>query len=94
MNITPEFWRGRSVFLTGHTGFKGGWLALWLHQLGAIIHGYALDPPTRPSLFETASIRSLLTTDTRGDVADADDDEDDDSGFDDIDEGENDEEYT
>ncbi|MEI7908779.1 MAG: CDP-glucose 4,6-dehydratase [Verrucomicrobiota bacterium] len=72
VNITPEFWRGRSVFLTGHTGFKGGWLALWLHQLGAIIHGYALDPPTRPSLFEAASIRSLLATDTRGDVADAD----------------------
>ena len=71
VNINPEFWRGRSVFLTGHTGFKGGWLALWLHQLGATIHGYALDPPTTPSLFEAASIRSLLASDTRGDVADA-----------------------
>ena len=71
VTIDPDFWRGRSVFLTGHTGFKGGWLALWLHRLGATIHGYALDPPTRPSLFEATSIHTLLATDTRADVADA-----------------------
>lgn len=71
MNIDPDFWNGRSVFLTGHTGFKGGWLALWLHQLGARVHGYALAPPTQPGLFETASIHSCLASDTRADLADA-----------------------
>lgn len=65
----PEFWRGRSVLVTGHTGFKGGWLTLWLHGLGARVHGYALDPPTEPSLFETAYIRKLLASDTRADLA-------------------------
>jgi len=72
VNINPEFWRGRSVFLTGHTGFKGGWLALWLHRLGAKIHGYALDPPAPHSLFKVAAIHPLLATDTRGEVGDAD----------------------
>ncbi|HBW23168.1 MAG: CDP-glucose 4,6-dehydratase [Elusimicrobia bacterium GWA2_56_46] len=46
------FWRGKKVFLTGHTGFKGAWLSLWLDALGAEVTGYALKPPTRPSLFE------------------------------------------
>jgi CDP-glucose 4,6-dehydratase len=58
-----SFWRGRKVFLTGHTGFKGSWLALWLDALGANITGYALDPPTKPSLFQQAnladSVRSI-----------------------------------
>ena len=44
-------WRGRRVFLTGHTGFKGSWLALWLNKVGAQIRGYALDPCTEPNLF-------------------------------------------
>jgi CDP-glucose 4,6-dehydratase len=65
-----SFWTGRSVFVTGHTGFKGGWLIVWLHQLGAEVHGYALDPPTVPSLFEVARIRPLLSSDTRADLAD------------------------
>lgn len=52
----PQFWAGKRVFLTGHTGFKGGWLALWLKQLGAIVHGYALDPPTVPNFFTLARI--------------------------------------
>lgn len=70
MNTDPRFWQGRSVFLTGHTGFKGGWLARWLHQLGARVHGFALDPPTSPSLFAAAGIGSLLASDTRADLAD------------------------
>src|SRR5215831_21346151 len=57
------FWKGRKVFLTGHTGFKGSWLSLWLDALGAKVTGYALDPPTQPNLFEqagvAASIRSI-----------------------------------
>ncbi len=55
-----EFWAGKSVFLTGHTGFKGSWLSLWLHQLGANLHGYSLPPPTTPSLFEQANISSFF----------------------------------
>lgn len=58
------------MLLTGHTGFKGGWLALWLHELGATVHGYALDPPTNPSLFEVARIGGRLASDTRADLAD------------------------
>ena len=51
-----SFWRDRNVFLTGHTGFKGSWLSLWLDALGAKVTGYALDPPTQPSLFEQAGV--------------------------------------
>jgi CDP-glucose 4,6-dehydratase len=51
-------WRGKRVFLTGHTGFKGGWLALWLQRLGATVRGYALPPPTVPNLFELARVDS------------------------------------
>lgn len=54
--ITPSFWRGKRVFLTGHTGFKGSWLALWLQQFGAQVTGYALPPATTPSLFELAGV--------------------------------------
>jgi CDP-glucose 4,6-dehydratase len=69
--VNVAFWHGKRVFLTGHTGFKGGWLSLWLQQLGADVTGYALDAPTNPSLFETASVargmRSII-----GDVRDGD----------------------
>jgi CDP-glucose 4,6-dehydratase len=51
-----SFWAGKRVFLTGHTGFKGGWLALWLQTLGAKVYGYALEPPTQPNLFEAADV--------------------------------------
>jgi CDP-glucose 4,6-dehydratase len=61
---------GRSVFLTGHTGFKGSWLALWLTELGAQVTGYALDPPTRPSNFEVSSIGDVLVADHRADIRD------------------------
>lgn len=64
-----SFWRGRRVFLTGHTGFKGGWLALWLTDLGAEVTGYALPPPTRPSLFDLARIQGLVRH-VEGDVRD------------------------
>ncbi|WP_310736963.1 CDP-glucose 4,6-dehydratase [Inhella inkyongensis] len=63
--------RGRRVLLTGHTGFKGGWLALWLHQLGAEVHGFALDPNTEPALFEVARVAEVLASDTRADLRDA-----------------------
>lgn len=70
MIVNPVLWRGRSVLVTGHTGFKGGWLTLWLHQLNANVHGYALNPPTDPSLFDVARIGSVLSSDTRADLAD------------------------
>ena len=56
----PSFWRGKRVFLTGHTGFKGGWIALWLTRMGAIVQGYALEPPTEPNLFTIAGIGDLV----------------------------------
>jgi CDP-glucose 4,6-dehydratase len=55
-----SFWKGRQVFLTGHTGFKGSWLSLWLDSLGARVAGFALDPPTRPSLFEQAGVAATV----------------------------------
>jgi len=61
-------WHDRSVLVTGHTGFKGGWLSLWLHELGARVHGYALDPPTEPNLFSAATVRSALESDIRADI--------------------------
>ncbi|MFN4116494.1 MAG: CDP-glucose 4,6-dehydratase [Inhella sp.] len=63
--------KGRRVLLSGHTGFKGGWLAIWLHDLGAEVHGFALDPATTPSLFEVARVHELLVSDTRADLRDA-----------------------
>ncbi|OGR64991.1 MAG: CDP-glucose 4,6-dehydratase [Elusimicrobia bacterium GWB2_63_22] len=51
-----NFWKGKRVFLTGHTGFKGAWLSIWLDSLGARVTGYALKPPTKPSLFELARL--------------------------------------
>jgi CDP-glucose 4,6-dehydratase len=56
--------------VTGHTGFKGGWLSLWLHRLGAVVHGCSLEPPTTPSLFEAANIGSVLKSDIRADLRD------------------------
>lgn len=54
--VCPDFWKGKRVFLTGHTGFKGSWLSLWLQSMGAIVRGYSLNPPTNPSLFEVAKV--------------------------------------
>ena len=56
--MAADFWAGKKVFLTGHTGFKGSWLSLWLQYLGADVTGYALDPPTNPNLFKVAKVVS------------------------------------
>jgi CDP-glucose 4,6-dehydratase len=60
--LDRSFWKGRKVFVTGHTGFKGGWLCLWLDSLGANVVGYALEPPTNHSLFEQAKIAGVTPT--------------------------------
>lgn len=65
-----EFWNGRRVFLTGHTGFKGGWLSLWLKELGAEVHGFALAPSTTPSFFETCGLDKELDSSTIADIRD------------------------
>jgi CDP-glucose 4,6-dehydratase len=69
--VTRGFWQGKRVLLTGHTGFKGSWISLWLQRLGAEVTGYALEPPTQPSLFAVANVgagmRSVL-----GDLRDLD----------------------
>lgn len=70
-NPDEAFWRGRRVLITGHTGFKGAWLARWLAAMRADVHGIALDPPTRPSLFESARVSAALSSDQRVDIRDA-----------------------
>ena len=52
--VSEAFWQGRRVFLTGHTGFKGSWLSVWLQSLGAELQGFALAPPSEPNLFDLA----------------------------------------
>src|ERR1035437_1683975 len=69
MNANTFSWQGKKVFLTGHTGFKGGWLSLWLTSKGARIRGYALDPATEPNLFTVARIGRVID-DIRGDIRD------------------------
>ncbi len=65
--VDTRFWQDKRVFVTGHTGFKGSWLSLWLQSLGATVVGYALAPPTQPSLFEVARVAEGMTSLT-GDV--------------------------
>ncbi|PJC03350.1 MAG: CDP-glucose 4,6-dehydratase, partial [Gallionellales bacterium CG_4_9_14_0_8_um_filter_55_61] len=69
MGMNAEFWCGKRVLLTGHTGFKGSWLSLWLQSMGAQVVGYALAPPTEPSLFEVAGVGAGMTS-VIGDILD------------------------
>lgn len=55
-NVSPSFWNGKRVYVTGHTGFKGSWLSLWLQEMGAIVKGYSLEPITTPNLFNQAKV--------------------------------------
>lgn len=67
--VAPAFWNGKKVFLTGHTGFKGSWLSLWLQSMGAHVKGYALAAPTTPALFEEARVSKDMQSET-GDIRD------------------------
>jgi CDP-glucose 4,6-dehydratase len=58
--MNPGFWKGKRVFITGHTGFKGSWLSLWLTHLGSKVTGYALAPASTPSLFDLAKVKSIF----------------------------------
>ena len=63
-----QFWRGTPVFVTGHTGFKGSWLSLVLARLGADVHGFSVDVPTRPAMFDVVGVSDHLASDVRADV--------------------------
>jgi CDP-glucose 4,6-dehydratase len=66
----PNFWDAKRVFITGHTGFKGGWLSYWLHLMGAHVAGYALSPNTQPNIYEVLSIEKLLDQSHIADIRD------------------------
>ena len=70
MSVDPGFWKGRRVLVTGHTGFKGAWLTLWLRAMGADVVGLSDDVPTSPSLFEAGGVADGIA-DLRIDVRDA-----------------------
>lgn len=67
--MNNKFWQGKKVFLTGHTGFKGSWLGMWLTLLGAEVTGYALQPPTQPNLYEICKMAEVVTS-VIGDIRD------------------------
>ncbi len=70
--LNPGFWKGKRVFLTGHTGFKGGWLSLWLQSMGAEVYGYALTPPTETNFFTEADVCIGMSSSTIADIRDLD----------------------
>jgi CDP-glucose 4,6-dehydratase len=67
--LNPNFWHGKRVFLTGHTGFKGSWMSLWLQSMGADVRGLALNPPTHPALFTRAQVTQGMHSEI-GDIRD------------------------
>ncbi len=67
--VDQTFWKGKRVFITGHTGFKGSWLSLWLQDMGALVKGYALEPNTTPNLFTKANVAQNMFSDI-GDITD------------------------
>lgn len=69
VEVNPAFWKGKRVLLTGHTGFKGSWLSLWLQSMGSQVAGYALAPPTNPNLFEVGDVGKGMTSNI-GDIRD------------------------
>jgi CDP-glucose 4,6-dehydratase len=70
LDMTSDAWRGTRVFITGHTGFKGGWLSLLLSELGARVYGYSLAPPTDPNLFQVCRLQSRLASHSMADIRD------------------------
>lgn len=69
-SVNPQFWKNKSVFLTGHTGFKGGWLTLWLSSMGAKVTGYALAPNTNPNLFDVLAMDAMIEKSNIADIRD------------------------
>lgn len=67
--VSKNFWQGKRVFVTGHTGFKGSWICLWLQHMGAIVQGYALSPPTKPSLFAESRLNEKIMSE-EGNICD------------------------
>tara|TARA_B110000503_G_scaffold135674_2_gene216658 strand:+ start:5510 stop:6586 length:1077 start_codon:yes stop_codon:yes gene_type:complete len=70
--VDQSFWKSKKVFITGHTGFKGSWLSLWLSSMGAEVTGYALAPNTNPNLFDILNINSLIFESVFADIRDLD----------------------
>ena len=70
VNPNESFWKGKHVFLTGHTGFKGGWLSLWLSSMGANVSGFSLAPNTTPNFFELVGLENMLFSSEIGDIRD------------------------
>jgi len=70
LGLIKSFWRDRSVFITGHTGFKGGWLALWLSKLGANIYGYSMKAPTSVNFYDSISLKNRFQVSTIGNILD------------------------
>ena len=67
--VDRSFWAGKSVLITGHTGFKGSWLALWLQDMGASVTGFSLPPPTSPNMFARADVDAGMSS-IIGDIRD------------------------